>query len=104
MLFVVEELPFGGVGSSGMGAYHGKHSFETFSHAKSCLERGLNLGWLDQALRFPPMTPTKMKRLFRVAHRSSKVLKGISLILAFMVTFTALIVSIAYYWNHHQNK
>ncbi|WP_176343740.1 aldehyde dehydrogenase family protein [Priestia aryabhattai] len=32
-------LPFGGVGDSGMGAYHGKASFDTFSHAKSILKR-----------------------------------------------------------------
>lgn len=43
----VEGLPFGGVGASGMGAYHGKTGFETFSHRKSVLEVrgwfGLNL-------------------------------------------------------------
>jgi coniferyl-aldehyde dehydrogenase len=32
---VQEELPFGGVGSSGMGAYHGEAGFRTFSHARS---------------------------------------------------------------------
>lgn len=38
----VEDLPFGGIGASGMGAYHGKTGFETFSHRKSILEvRGL---------------------------------------------------------------
>jgi len=34
----VEDLPFGGIGASGMGAYHGKAGFETFSHRKSVLE------------------------------------------------------------------
>ncbi len=34
MLDSVEELPFGGVGSSGMGAYHGKAGFDTFTHYK----------------------------------------------------------------------
>ena len=38
----VQSLPFGGIGSSGMGAYHGKAGFDTFSHQKSILEvRGL---------------------------------------------------------------
>ncbi|XP_039703426.1 aldehyde dehydrogenase, dimeric NADP-preferring isoform X2 [Pteropus medius] len=37
----VHSLPFGGVGHSGMGCYHGKHSFETFSHRRSCLVRSL---------------------------------------------------------------
>ena len=33
------EMPFGGVGESGMGAYHGKRSIETFSHQKSILDK-----------------------------------------------------------------
>lgn len=33
----VETLPFGGVGNSGIGAYHGKATFDTFTHKKSCL-------------------------------------------------------------------
>jgi coniferyl-aldehyde dehydrogenase len=38
----IEDLPFGGVGASGMGRYHGKAGFDTFSHQKSILEvRGL---------------------------------------------------------------
>ena len=35
----VHGLPFGGVGESGMGAYHGKHSFDTFSHKKAVLKK-----------------------------------------------------------------
>jgi len=51
----VEELPFGGVGASGMGAYHGKHGFDTFTHSKPILAR--DLGWLGEKLgefRYPP--------------------------------------------------
>ncbi len=44
-------LPFGGVGSSGVGSYHGKHSFETFSHKKSIIRRSFRF---DLALRYPP--------------------------------------------------
>ncbi|MEA5418242.1 aldehyde dehydrogenase [Spirulina sp. CCNP1310] len=44
-------MPFGGVGESGMGAYHGKFSFDTFSHRKSVLKRKF---WLDLDLRYPP--------------------------------------------------
>lgn len=44
-------LPFGGVGDSGMGAYHGKASFDTFSHYKSVLKRSF---WLDIKLRYAP--------------------------------------------------
>ncbi|GAB3527944.1 aldehyde dehydrogenase [Pontibacter brevis] len=44
-------LPFGGVGGSGMGSYHGKSSYDAFSHQKSVLHRGT---WLDLPLRYPP--------------------------------------------------
>ncbi len=44
-------MPFGGVGNSGMGAYHGKASFDTFSHKKSILKKS-NL--IDIPLRYPP--------------------------------------------------
>lgn len=44
-------LPFGGVGDSGMGSYHGKASFDTFSHYKSVLKRPF---WLDIKLRYAP--------------------------------------------------
>lgn len=41
-MFVVDTLPFGGVGYSGMGAYHGKYTFDTFVHQKSVLMRDYN--------------------------------------------------------------
>jgi aldehyde dehydrogenase (NAD+) len=47
----IAELPFGGVGPSGMGRYHGLAGFETFSHQKSVLRRPF---WLDLKLRYPP--------------------------------------------------
>lgn len=43
--------PFGGVGESGMGGYHGKESFETFSHHKSILKKSVKF---DMPLRYPP--------------------------------------------------
>ncbi len=50
-------LPFGGVGASGMGAYHGEFSFYAFSHAKAILKRGT---WIDVPVRYPPYTPQKL--------------------------------------------
>jgi aldehyde dehydrogenase (NAD+) len=44
-------LPFGGRGNSGMGNYHGKFSFETFSHKKAIMKTPT---WLDPALKYPP--------------------------------------------------
>lgn len=49
--FINEKLPFGGVGHSGIGSYHGKHSFLTFSHAKSIVKKG---NWLDLPIRYAP--------------------------------------------------
>lgn len=45
-------LPFGGRGFSGMGAYHGKYSFETFSHRKAVMKTPT---WFDPALKYPPL-------------------------------------------------
>ena len=47
----VWDLPFGGVGASGIGVYHGKHSFETFSNLKSVLKKPF---WLDLDWRYAP--------------------------------------------------
>ena len=44
-------LPFGGVGNSGMGAYHGKLSFDIFSHKKAIVMKGT---WLDLPMRYAP--------------------------------------------------
>lgn len=44
-------LPFGGVGNSGIGGYHGKHSFELFSHRKSIVKRSTRL---DFGIVYPP--------------------------------------------------
>lgn len=46
-----KNMPFGGVGNSGFGAYHGKYSFDTFSHKKSISKRAT---WLDVPLRYAP--------------------------------------------------
>lgn len=53
-------LPFGGVGESGMGQYHGKASFDTFTHYKSILKKSTRI---DIPLRYPPYTPQKLKWL-----------------------------------------
>lgn len=57
-------LPFGGVGDSGMGRYHGKASFDTFSNKKSVLESGFTF---DTSQRYPPYNTEfeKMKKLMR---------------------------------------
>jgi aldehyde dehydrogenase (NAD+) len=49
--FSNNRMPFGGVGHSGMGAYHGKLSFDAFSHQKSIVKKA---NWLDLPLRYAP--------------------------------------------------
>ncbi len=56
--FATPYLPFGGVGSSGMGKYHGKKSFETFSNVRGVMVKS-NL--MDLFLRYPPYTKLKEK-------------------------------------------
>lgn len=51
-------MPFGGVGNSGMGAYHGKWSFDTFSHTKSVLRKH---NWIDLPMRVQPYDEGKRK-------------------------------------------
>jgi aldehyde dehydrogenase (NAD+) len=53
----------GGVGESGMGAYHGRHTFETFSHRKVVMTRGLRF---DPKLRYPPYTERKTRWIRRI--------------------------------------
>lgn len=56
MHIATHALPFGGVGNSGMGSYHGKKSFETFSHAKSVVKKP---NFLDLPLRYQPYAKWK---------------------------------------------
>jgi len=63
MFMAVPELPFGGVGTSGMGAYSGKHGFDTFSHMKAVMKRGW---WPDLAVRYAPYTEKKFAFLRKI--------------------------------------
>lgn len=49
-------MGFGGVGESGMGSYHGSHSFDTFSHKKSIIKKA---NWIDLPMRYHPYTKAK---------------------------------------------
>ena len=56
-------LPFGGVGASGMGQYHGKYSLETFSHPKSVIEK---TDLFDIKLRYPPYKDCALKFIKKI--------------------------------------
>ncbi|XP_014671199.1 PREDICTED: fatty aldehyde dehydrogenase-like, partial [Priapulus caudatus] len=55
----LHSFPFGGVGQSGMGGYHGKYSFDTFSHKKPCLVKDQSLERINN-LRYPPYNENKL--------------------------------------------
>ncbi|THG19304.1 hypothetical protein TEA_028503 [Camellia sinensis var. sinensis] len=63
--FLCDTLPFGGVGQSGFGRYHGKYSFDTFSHEKAVLHRSY---FLELEPRYPPWNDFKME-FIRLAYK-----------------------------------
>ncbi|XP_061072566.1 aldehyde dehydrogenase family 3 member A2-like [Conger conger] len=61
MHYTQSSLPFGGVGLSGMGQYHGRHTFDQLSHLRGCMLRPLALEGLNRA-RYPPQDPARLRR------------------------------------------
>jgi aldehyde dehydrogenase (NAD+) len=60
--FANHHLPFGGVGKSGIGSYHGKYSFDTFTHNKAVMKTAT---WFDPDLKYPPFKgKLKLFKLF----------------------------------------
>ena len=59
-----QNLPFGGVGNSGIGAYHGKTSFDQFSHHKSIVKKS---NWFEAPMRYPPYS-IPLKFIKKVKH------------------------------------
>jgi len=69
MHFANPSLPFGGVGNSGMGSYHGKFGYELFSHSKPVLHKSI---YMDAPARYPPYTDGKYK-LFKYVSTITRV-------------------------------
>ena len=65
-----DSLPFGGVGNSGIGSYHGIYTFKCFSHEKSVLIRGYNgvLEWVASK-RYPPYSDNHLHRMLRLLRK-----------------------------------
>lgn len=57
------KLPFGGVGNSGMGNYHGEYGFKTFSHHKSIIKK---TNWFEPWFKYPPYTKGKLKLIRKI--------------------------------------
>ncbi|ORY97429.1 Aldehyde/histidinol dehydrogenase [Syncephalastrum racemosum] len=87
-------LPFGGIGNSGVGNYHGPRSFRTFTHERSVMAKSLGLESLI-AVRYPPYTSKRMNmlRMFMVTSptiRKIKSYSGVFKKFAFLILIIAL--------------
>ncbi|KAE8624804.1 hypothetical protein XENTR_v10006055 [Xenopus tropicalis] len=97
MHFTVTELPFGGVGHSGMGAYHGKHTFDTFSHKRACLIKSLAMEGVNK-IRYPPYSMKKVEwAKFLLTTKLSK--KKLALVLVPMFAILATVIMKRYRWE-----
>ncbi|XP_026741143.1 aldehyde dehydrogenase, dimeric NADP-preferring isoform X4 [Trichoplusia ni] len=85
MFYGVETLPFGGVGASGMGSYHGKKTFDTFTHKKSCLIKNFSpIGEKLASGRYPPYTDANLNMItMLMKKRFGPSLKFLPYVLAF---------------------
>ncbi|KAM6159519.1 aldehyde dehydrogenase family 3 member B1 isoform 3-T3 [Erethizon dorsatum] len=70
MHMTLPSLPFGGVGASGMGNYHGKFSFDTFSHHRACLLRNPGMEKIND-FRYPPYSPRNLRVLLMAMEERS---------------------------------
>ncbi|XP_018326467.1 aldehyde dehydrogenase, dimeric NADP-preferring isoform X2 [Agrilus planipennis] len=101
----VEDFPFGGIGQSGIGAYHGKVTFKTFTHRKSVLVRSLNpLLEKINAIRYPPYTEKRLNLLKTALERKGSIIsyECIKFIIAFVsgAIFSLLVVLLGKdYWD-----
>lgn len=70
-------LPFGGIGASGMGAYHGKASFDCFTHVRSTMTKGLN-PMLEKimSVRYAPYSEQKLQMGVKVMRTVPRFKKG----------------------------
>ncbi|XP_037953805.1 aldehyde dehydrogenase family 3 member B1 isoform X1 [Teleopsis dalmanni] len=94
----VDTLPFGGVGFSGMGRYHGKYGFDTFTHKKSCLGKDLKpLGELLASGRYPPYSDRKASLLGFLLRKRRPFP---NLYLSYIITF-GLGIGFAFLLNHY---
>ncbi|XP_053975019.1 aldehyde dehydrogenase, dimeric NADP-preferring isoform X3 [Hylaeus volcanicus] len=94
MQFTVDTLPFGGVGASGIGHYHGKYTYDTFVHKKGCLIKDYNkIAEKLASCRYPPYTEKKLSFLGMLVAKRPDIpgIKYIPHLLAFglgiLVTF-----------------
>ncbi|CAG9763869.1 unnamed protein product [Ceutorhynchus assimilis] len=102
MQLVVDTLPFGGVGNSGMGGYHGKFSLDTFSHKKAILYKDLGLvGEVLGAAKYPPLTNGKIAYLrFMLAKRPPFLMRLVKGVLGGLGPFLGGVLAL-YLWQKY---
>lgn len=90
----IDALPFGGVGQSGIGRYHGKYSFETFSHQKAVLVRNFNpVAERIGSPRYPPFSDKKLKYLNNLLKKRTSILPdGTGYVFVFILGFIAAVI------------
>lgn len=96
----VDSLPFGGVGDSGMGAYNGKDSFDTFSHKKGTLVRDYGIiGERFGSARYPPFSDEKTAFVqFAVKKRKPISFGWLLYLIAFLIGVICT-VSAMHFWG-----
>jgi len=72
MHYLPSSLPFGGVGNSGFGSYHGKYGFDAFSHKRSVYDDGTPEAVID--IRYPPISDFKMKMIKILVKKTPRVI------------------------------
>ncbi|CEG46267.1 aldehyde dehydrogenase [Plasmopara halstedii] len=85
------DVPFGGVGCSGMGAYHGHYGFQAFSHLKTVIYKN---GLLDLPQRYPPYTPSKQYVLSMALYPFSRLQMRLVKAIAFAVVLAVIAIII----------
>ncbi|XP_078680191.1 aldehyde dehydrogenase family 3 member A2-like isoform X1 [Branchiostoma floridae x Branchiostoma belcheri] len=93
MQMALPTLPFGGVGTSGMGNYHGKFGFDAFSHKKAVMVKALAMENVN-SLRYPPYTEKKLSWISWLTAKKEKRRGGLFGFLPFAVIMTILAVLI----------
>ncbi|XP_068601234.1 aldehyde dehydrogenase, dimeric NADP-preferring-like [Brachionichthys hirsutus] len=94
MHYTLSSLPFGGVGQSGMGRYHGKHTFDQLSHHKACLVRSLGMEGVNLS-RYPPQDRRRARRV-RMALKSPLIdMSKRTLVWAVVATIISLCLFVA---------
>lgn len=90
----LDTLPFGGVGNSGMGGYHGWFGYDCFSHKKSVMVKSLSME-PTLSIRYPPYTDNKMKMAQMMLGKSVKSGWGMSF---FLITSLSVIAAALFFF------